>query len=344
MGYNNYITKNQSQIVYGIAILLMVFHHMFAFPDRIQYNWTGVFYYSSVPIEVILAAFGRICIAIYAYMSGYGMMIKNFYSKEERKNILSSYSDIFKKLVKFYSNYWIVFIIFVPIGFLFFDYKFNLMEFIKNLLGLSCTYNAEWWYVWQYVRMLLLFPLIKFLIRKFDKLRYKKFFYALVFIMSAVALKYIEYNGFWLYLFCFVEGMLVSYYKLDKVVFLLKEKLGRVLDVCIIIGLLGVIFIRLFILGGEYDYIFVLLFIYGCLILLENKVKIISKIRELLAFLGRYSIYIWLTHTFFIYYYFQKIVYSLRLSILIYIVTVVGLLIIAVFLDQIKMKIVDKKY
>lgn len=55
------------------------------------------------------------------------------------------------------------------------------------------------------------------------------------------------------------------------------------------------------------------------IIALSYLIKILPNgMKSLLKFLGEYSIYIWLTHTFFIYYYFQKFVMLPRELFLIY--------------------------
>lgn len=55
-------TKANSVEMYGIAILLMVFHHLFKSyigPSAIQ----------------TIAYFGKICVAIFAFISGYGLSV-----------------------------------------------------------------------------------------------------------------------------------------------------------------------------------------------------------------------------------------------------------------------------
>lgn len=336
----NYIEKKQSKIIYGIAILLMVFHHMFGFPDRISSNWISLFYYKTIPIEVILGAFGRICIAIYSYISGYGLMIK--YCRKNDKNIRQNYKDIFQRLIKFYCCYWMVFIIFVPIGILFFDYEFSSIEFLKNFIGLSCTYNAEWWYVWQYIRMLLLFPIVTMLIIWIDQLKIKKLIYMGLYIGAVIGIIYVTNKSFWLYLFCFIEGMMVAFYKLDGIILWFQNRIGKIANIIALVNILGVIFVRLFLYGtGILDFILAPVFIYGCLMVLDMEFipKVVEKI---LALLGRYSVYIWLTHTFFIYYYFQKFVFTFHISFIIYGVLIIILVYIAMSLEKIQIEIERK--
>ena len=65
----------------------------------------------------------------------------------------SSYFDVLKKGVwlyiktakkfLYYIRYWIVFITFIPIEIMFGKYKFNLTEFILNLIDFVSPYNSE---------------------------------------------------------------------------------------------------------------------------------------------------------------------------------------------------------
>lgn len=48
-----------------------------------------------------------------------------------------------RQLKNFYIRYWIVFITFIPIEIMFGKYKFNLTEFILNLIGFVSPYNSE---------------------------------------------------------------------------------------------------------------------------------------------------------------------------------------------------------
>lgn len=142
MKYDVYITKCDTQMIKGVAVLLMVWHHLFAFPERINYPYTALLDFSFLHIETILAYFGRICISLFAFMSGYGMTRKA--TEVKRTNKENALRVAVRHGVQFYTRYWLVFMAFIPIGFLLGIYSFEPKEFVKNLFGLSSTYNAEW--------------------------------------------------------------------------------------------------------------------------------------------------------------------------------------------------------
>lgn len=133
-------TKDHTKIAKGVAILLMLTHHLFAFPERIHLSqgYISILSIGNNNIEFILGVFGKICVSIYMFLSGYGI-----YMSSLRKNNITL-SNSFNRIKKLYINYWIVFILFVPIGFIFFNNQLNIREFILNFIGWSSSYNGEW--------------------------------------------------------------------------------------------------------------------------------------------------------------------------------------------------------
>ncbi|WP_222422519.1 acyltransferase family protein, partial [Yersinia rohdei] len=72
-------TKKETNYIKGIAIILMLMHHLFAFPDRIPHDANII---NSLPfiganVDNYLANFGKICVAIFLFISGYGFAFKN---------------------------------------------------------------------------------------------------------------------------------------------------------------------------------------------------------------------------------------------------------------------------
>lgn len=138
----------------GVAILLMLFYHLYAFPSRINYEYISCTSFIDMNIELLIAPFGKMCIYIFLFLSGYGIC-KKF---DNRK---VTFRAVFNQLRGLYINYWSVFIIFVSIGFLFFNWKFDIVNFILNFIGISCSFNGEWWFLRLYLYLILSFPLLK---------------------------------------------------------------------------------------------------------------------------------------------------------------------------------------
>lgn len=70
-------TKEHTLVAKSIAIILMFIHHLFAFPNRggIYFTVLPIFEIGGKNIEYHLAIYGKICVAMYLFLSGYGMAI-----------------------------------------------------------------------------------------------------------------------------------------------------------------------------------------------------------------------------------------------------------------------------
>lgn len=158
-----FISKEESIMIRGLAVMLMVFHHLFAFPERISYSYFAPLDFTGLHLETILAYYGRICISIFAFLTGYGMIQKE--RNKEHQSIRRGYRSTMRQLTKFLVRFWLVYVIWVPLGIVRGNYEWEARAFFRGLLGLNCKYNQEWWYVSEYIKILLVFPIVAYLIR-----------------------------------------------------------------------------------------------------------------------------------------------------------------------------------
>jgi len=340
---NDYnFTKAHTQIAKGIAITLMMIHHLFAFPELIQnVSYISMVHFGKVPVEYLLGDFGKICVAMYLFLSGYGLYISS--SKKEH----FTFRDSLRKMIKFLTNYWVVFIIFVPIGLIWFNdqtnYKFNTLIFLKNFFTLSYSYNFEWWFVRLYIELLLLFPIVKIMLKRSIKssLIISLSLYIISFGMEVITkivptLSFLSKNLlfadiqsilFWQLTFCI--GCLFAKFKLFEYINikLFNKKVYKktyyiVIILSVMVVRIGFSYVFQYIGVGNSSYVdFILtpIFILVCTNLVKSNVIRTSAVsgENVFKVLGKHSTNMWLTHTFFCYYYFQKLVFFPRLSILI---------------------------
>ena len=77
--------------------------------------------------------FGKLCVGMFLFISGLGL-----YNGFARNAQTATLKNSILRIKKLYSNYWTVFLLFVPIGFLYFSedprYAWNTKIFIKNLV------------------------------------------------------------------------------------------------------------------------------------------------------------------------------------------------------------------
>ena len=161
-------SRNDTKVVKGIAIVLMLYHHLFAFPARIDsdLSYISAFSIDGETISYWIGVFGKLCVALFIFLAGYG----TYLSCRNKDNLLS---PLYKKIKALYSTFWQVFVIFVPVCMALGVPRVtkNLEDLIWNFSGLHITYNGEWWFFTPFIVLTLAYPLIKlFLDRKSSQL------------------------------------------------------------------------------------------------------------------------------------------------------------------------------
>lgn len=304
----NGITKEQSKALQGAAILMMLYHHLFSVPEALGTPYYSLLNISGINIELRMAWFFKICVGIYAFVSGYGLC--RGVTRDENSffgSLKKEYAFVLRKLFSFYKQYWLVFVIFVPIGFIFFGKQFVLSEFILNLLGISSTYNGAWWYVYQYLKMLLVFPVMDciFFWYKDKKQRLFQGVFYLVIVGALVVLyvgnrvafsSFLEYFRPPLFL-CFFAGYILSRFSVYELCAkIIPERLLYFLGV---LGVILVIAARVKIAKDAtsvgLDYIFVPVFAFGFSVIMI----LLPRLQKFFGFFGGLSTYMWLTHVFY---------------------------------------------
>lgn len=362
----NGLKKEDSLLLYGISIFIMIYHHLFAMPEKLG----STDYYS-----VLNTVFGgiteqrfawllRLCVAFYAFVSGYGICtIISKCSYEERCSLTSiknNYLLAFKQIFKLLKKFWLVFIIFIPMGVIFFQKSlFNTKTLLLSLLGLSNAYNAEWWYIKQYIMMVLLFPVFDFLLCNtvffinnniIKRFKYgKHILLAALFVCGGLFLLFrnadvfsflIEQlnNGVFVFTVIFFIGFLCAFFHLfefgaDNATF---QKLRPALALLMLLACVSIRYIRACDAAYcKYDTFITAPIVYS-IVTLFSYIKIIPAFFRKL---GKYSTYMWLTHTFFCFYYFSNLVLAVRISTFIFVLTLVVSWITAYVLTMIENKL-----
>ena len=324
----NGITKEQSKMIQGLAILMMLYHHLFSTPEIFGIEYFSLLNIGGINIEQKMAWFFKICVGIYAFVSGYGIYRSIEKTKNENTHsfwglLIAEYKIIFKKIVSFFMQYWLVFVIFIVIvGFVFFKRPFEIKEFLLNFFGLSSSYNGAWWYVLQYMKMLLVFPFMDafFTLFKTKKAIITQVIFYGVAIVAAGYLYLFKIGiiaqllNFFMFAFlmCFIMGYLVSRFRIYELAHKwIPEKLLYALG---IVGMLLVIAARVKIVDNPasagLDFVFVPVFVYGFCVLMV----LLPKVSRFFAFFGGLSTYMWLTHVFFYDHYTKPIVLATKTS------------------------------
>lgn len=152
-----------SQIIKGIAILIMVFHHLFGNTEWILEESKIV----SIPmgqysLEYYISVFGKICIAIYAFVSGYGL-----YASYERKR--QSLTMILKRAFLVLLNWWlIVLLFFLPLA-LICKQQIDAKVLLGNLLLVNNTWCPFSDYLLFYLTAILTYSGVYWVLKKVNK-------------------------------------------------------------------------------------------------------------------------------------------------------------------------------
>ena len=185
------MSKKESDMIKGTAILFMIYHHLFCTPGSIFVPYSHLLGEQG---ELRLAWFGKICVALFAVVSGYGLCLG--FKKYQKRTILNTLRDEYKNILvrvfHFYTLYWYVAGIYYIFWCILWKRTIPLGELILNLLAFSDSINGSWWYAGEYLKLLLLFPLLDlFFARLSDRRqnRIKAVLFLLLFL--ALGLQYV---------------------------------------------------------------------------------------------------------------------------------------------------------
>lgn len=313
------MSKETSLMLKGVAILMMIFLHLFAKSDIVN-NCHPLLFIGGKPL-VTLLTHSCLPVGFFLLLSGYGLHYLYVSGRD-----IGPISQV-KRLLKLYIAYWFILLIFVSIGSYVNPeiYPGNLQKIIGNVVSWENSYNFEHWFLFFYALLsltsLYLFKIVDRLGNLKAFLLFCPLYFVTPYIISrhiapahahhtvfAKVITYLELS------FTFVLGALFHRIN-DKRGLKIKFFEGKKwLVVCLILSLVT---IKCFISTGAIDFIFILAYI--ILFLQINISKLTSSI---LMFFGKYSMIMWLTHSFFCYYLFQKFIYSFDRPILIFIILV----------------------
>lgn len=160
-------TKENTNIAKGIAVIMLLIHHLFFINQKPLFNDIVLFRWDSIEYGVfyICSAICKVCVSLFAFLSAYGVYI----SYEKSENVIQFYKRRFFKL---YLHFWLIWLLFVPIIIIFFNKSFDvvyhrpvIINFLTNFLGIQSFfnlyggYNGSWWFISLIILFYLLFPL-----------------------------------------------------------------------------------------------------------------------------------------------------------------------------------------
>jgi len=342
---DNIFDKRQTNIAKGVALLLLFWHHLFFDAPENYHLFTSV-WNNTVPIECFFARFCRVCVAMFLFLSGFGL----YKSWQKDCEIIIRFGDnnltirhylVFLKnhILKLMFNYWFVFLIFVPMGILFgrefwIIYEGNIFYGIFDFCGLADmfstpTMNATWWFMSTIILLYVLFPLFA----KVLEWSPETFVVLSIILMVFPYFSSIVFIGqYFVWFPPFVVGMYFAHQDSFDKIRQNNEALPKQIVFSVLLILLSA-FISL-VTGNSvsFDTLFafsIILFSYFVL----SKIPIVCGVLEQL---GKHSGAIFMFHTFIFLYYFKELIYWFKYSLIIFIVMTVVCYIISVGLEKLK--------
>lgn len=304
------LSKQDTSVMKGVAIIAMLCHLVY----NCQPEWVSTYPYWLTMLGVL----GKVCVAIFLFCSGYGLATQYekilFKTSDTKAKIYRTLIFIFKRFVKFYSSYWFVFLIFVPITIFFFDRPLSvvygenvniLKRLFFDLLGVQGfqSYNITWWFNKLIILFYLLFPIFFIAVKK---TKWFGLLCSFVLMRYANKLGVANYYDIMLWQFPFLLGIGWVLYqeKVSKWSNWIEKHLGLIIIGVSVLLLLGILQ-RLYnivplgnITGVRVDGLLCLLLAL-CVALILRRMKYTYM---LLSFLGKHSMNIYLIHTFLNYY------------------------------------------
>ena len=144
------ITKRDSKMLKGVAILSMLMLHLFCRRENLPY--TPLLWIGGTPLIYYFALFGDICVAVYCFVSGYAHYMQSSEAEIKKR---------WKHLLHFFIPFWVIAAVFSLIGLLTGNAEIpgSLTKFALNCLTIQNSYNGAWWYANTYILLVALQPL-----------------------------------------------------------------------------------------------------------------------------------------------------------------------------------------
>ncbi|MBQ8341608.1 MAG: acyltransferase [Clostridia bacterium] len=338
-------SKQDTKCIKALAVMLMLYHHLFAFSDRVpEGGFRSFFAVNGSEAAVYVGVFGKLCVALFLFLGGYGTYLS--YSKKQNGG-----EAMLGRVGRLYLDYWKVFFVFIPICLLL---EVPLVSpdgrvFFENLLGIRITYNGEWWFFTPYVALLLLYPLLHRLLQRRPGLCVELLLVCLLAASLREILPWVMGRDwaasfvktyFWRFVRR-VPELLPAF--LMGCIFAKHDLLSRIKAACAdrywtcvpALGAVACLFYLWMQLGDaygcDYDYLLAPIFTAAMAILLN--MKGISFFKKGLAFIGEKSTGIWLIHSFWCYSLTPRMIYAPRFSFFIFLWLLAISLTCAVLLD-----------
>lgn len=187
-------SKTESTKVKGIAILLLLFHHLFYNPLRIE-NSGIQFMIVSQEIMQKIATSARICVWLFVYVSAYGLTYQYVHRKEENK-----IQFLTRRWISLMSPYWFIYIMTLILCFLISKdlgsiYENHILYVVFDFMAWSDFFGTNvlvggWWYMCFAQILVLTIPFVNYICEKLGWSSYLLVFVAMQYLPDGIKSSY----------------------------------------------------------------------------------------------------------------------------------------------------------
>lgn len=298
----------------GLSVLAMVCLHLF---DRdYQGLFAPILFVQSVPLSFYFGQLSDFCVFGFAFCSGYAHMAQFEQAGYYKRRL--------KSLLSVLCNYWLILIVFSIISVIIGQGHFipgSFRKFILNALTLENSYNGAWWYMFAYIVLVLLSPILLKAVKKMHPFIILSIGFIIYCLAYYIRFRVLTDNWFLLKagpfgttLFEYLLGAICCKSQSFTKLYHLWGKIPRMIRGFITISILVLIlYARTMIVPSLFvapitGFIIIILFHYW---------QKPQCIQFAFSYIGEHSTNIWLTHMFFYSVLFKNFVYIAKYPILI---------------------------
>lgn len=307
------MTRQDTAVLKGVAVLMMVFHHCFYLKKLFRKFTISFAPLGEQRVVDICAAF-KICVPIFVFISGYGLTLtlKKLHEdyRLDRRELSRWYVSRYFRLM---AGYWFIYLCYIPVGQLL-AHRFTHVYFsqdpvkapvlaLVDFLGLSNLFGTPelgraWWYMSCAVVIVLLVPLFARMTHRFGGL------FALAAMVMGPRILCIEYpmhDCAYHFLFAMLLGVVFAEYDLFARFKALKVAKNKSVDTAVQVAALLLAIAVLYELQLHLNVALFWeikhgLFPLAVILFVVKFVSPIPGIGRMFAFFGKYSMNIFLVH------------------------------------------------
>ena len=144
------MTKSDTRQLKGLAILMMLWLHLFSDEETVYQCSYGLTYFNGLPLVYCLTRLASCCVPIYIFLGGYGLAATYQTTPDHRLHGG-------RRALALMANFWLIFLIFIPIGCMVNPdlYPGSWQTLLLNATAVDYSYNGAWWFLLPYVLLTL---------------------------------------------------------------------------------------------------------------------------------------------------------------------------------------------